>query len=309
MSILTPTRAATTGTGTAARGRHRLRRWDRIMGLNARNALIAATNPGPAVRLVNDKIATKIALTAHGVPVADTLAVLDSRRAMARTDWSALPASFALKPSRSLGGSGILLAARRHPGGDGWETASGRHLPLRAVREHVRCILDGEYSPRGADVAFLEPLIHAHPVLEAMSFRGLADIRVICVQDRPVTAMLRLPTAASGGRANLHQRAIGAAVDLDSGTVVRAWIAGEATDVHPDTGARLTGQRVPHWAAVVDAARRCAAATGLHYLGADVVVDADRGPLLLEVNARPGLQIQNVTGRGLLDVLPPEIAA
>lgn len=302
MSILTLPRPALPRTA-ALPGRHRLRRWDRVMGLNARNELIARANPGSAVRLVDDKVATKHALTAHGIPVAETLAVIDSRRALARLDPATLPDAFALKPSRSLGGSGILLAARRHRDGEGWESASGRRIPVREVREHVRCILDGEYSPRGTDVAFLEPLIRAHPTLDAMSHRGLADIRVICVDDRPLTAMLRLPTAASGGRANLHQRAIGAAVDLATGTVLRAWIGGEPTDRHPDTGAPLTGQRVPHWAAVVEAARRCAAATGLHYLGADVVVDADRGPLLLEVNARPGLQIQNVTGRGLRQVV------
>ncbi len=286
-----------------------LRRWDRILGLNGRNDLIARSNTAAAVRLVNDKVATKWALTAHSVPVAETLLVLDSRRALAHVDWDALPDSFALKPSQSLGGSGILLAARRHGDGDGWESASGRHIPVRDVREHVRCILDGEYSPRGDDVAFLEPLIRAHPALDAMSFRGLPDIRVICWDDRPLTAMLRLPTSASGGRANLHQRAIGAAVDLDTGTVVQAWIGGEHIDTHPDTGRRLTGRQVPHWPTVIDAARRCAAATGLRYLGADVVVDADRGPLLLEVNARPGLQIQNVTGRGLLDVLPSQEVA
>ncbi|WP_219416273.1 sugar-transfer associated ATP-grasp domain-containing protein [Pseudonocardia nigra] len=286
-----------------------LRRWDRVMGLNARNDLISRTNPPAAVRLVNDKIATKRALTAHGIPVSETLVVLDSRRALARLDWDALPDAWALKPSQSLGGSGILLAVRRSPTGDGWESASGRQIPIRTVRDHVRCILDGEFSPGGTDVAFMEPLIAAHPTLDDLSYRGLPDIRVICVDDRPLTAMLRLPTAASGGKANLHQRAIGAAVDLATGAVVRAWTDGRITDVHPDTGRTVTGVRVPHWDAVVGAASRCAAATGLRYVGADVVVDAVHGPLLLEVNARPGLQIQNVTGRGLLDILPPEVAA
>lgn len=286
-----------------------LRRWDRIMGLNARNDLIARANPPAAIRLVNDKVATKAALRAHGVPVAGTLLVVHDRPALARTDLARLPDGWALKPSQSLGGSGILIAAGRHPDGDGWESASGRPIPLRAVRDHVLSILDGEYSPRSTDVAFVEPLIHAHPALAELSYRGLPDVRVICAGDRPLTAMLRLPTAASGGRANLHQRAIGAAVDLGSGMVVRAWAGGGLVDRHPDTGRPLIGRPVPHWAEVLHAATRCAAATGLHYVGADVVVDAERGPLLLEVNARPGLQIQNVTGRGLLDVLPPEIAA
>ena len=40
--------------------------------------------------------------------------------------------------------------------------------------------------------------------------------------------------------------------------------------------------------------------TGLGYLGVDMVIDRERGPLLLELNARPGLQIQVANQKGLL---------
>ena len=40
--------------------------------------------------------------------------------------------------------------------------------------------------------------------------------------------------------------------------------------------------------------------TGLDYLGVDLVIDQERGPLLLELNARPGLQIQIANQAGLL---------
>ena len=39
--------------------------------------------------------------------------------------------------------------------------------------------------------------------------------------------------------------------------------------------------------------------TGLGYLGADIVLDRNRGPLLLELNARPGLTIQVTNQAGL----------
>ena len=39
--------------------------------------------------------------------------------------------------------------------------------------------------------------------------------------------------------------------------------------------------------------------TGLGYLGTDMVLDRDRGPMLLELNARPGLAIQMANGEGL----------
>lgn len=43
----------------------------------------------------------------------------------------------------------------------------------------------------------------------------------------------------------------------------------------------------------------CSAPTGLGQVGVDVVVDADRGPLVLEVDSHPRPEIQKVTGRGL----------
>lgn len=291
-----------TGVVTGSRNGRRWRAFDRTLGMNGRNHLIARSNAPDAIRLVNDKQATKSALTAHGIPVSPTLALLTSRQQLRRLDWDRLPAEWACKPNQGLGGNGIMLAAGRHERG-GWRTGSGRRLTLRTVTNHVRFILDGEFSPRGRDAALLEPLIHSHPDLARLSHQGLPDIRVICVGDEPKLAMLRLPTSASGGRANLHQKAIGAAVDLPTGRVVRAWSGSTPLTHHPDSGFPLLGAYVPDWPTILEASSRCAAATGLAYVGADIVVDRDEGPLVLEVNARPGLQIQNVTGRGLLDIV------
>lgn len=115
--------------------------------------------------------------------------------------------------------------------------------------------------------------------------------------------MLRLPTNASEGRANLHQGALGVAVDLDSGKVTRALFKGEEVSEHPDTGRALTGVQVPYWEEILDAASSCSEATGLGYPGVDLVIDEELGPLVMEVNARPGLQVQNVTGVGLAERL------
>ncbi|WP_330295090.1 sugar-transfer associated ATP-grasp domain-containing protein [Streptomyces sp. NBC_00503] len=282
---------------------NRFRGWDPVMGMNLRNARIAEHNPSAAIRLVNDKYATKAVLESVGAPTSPTLALLRSRREIAALDWDALPDCWALKPNQSLGGNGILLAFGRRR--RQWHSSSGKRIARAVVAEQLRRILDGEFSPRPTDWAMFEPLIRAHPDLARLSHQGLPDIRVICLGDRPQLAMLRLPTRFSGGRANLHQKAIGAAVDLATGRITHALVGKEPTETHPDTGELLIGRAVPHWPQVLDAARRCAGATGLRYLGADIVVDADRGPLILEVNARPGLQIQNVTGHGLMTATAP----
>lgn len=276
----------------------RLRSYDTVLGMNGRNDRIAKANTPAAMRLVDDKAATKQALTAHGIPTAPTLHHFTSRRHLRDVDWSLFPSSWALKPNKSLGGNGILLATGAR--GDAWHSGSGRTIAVHAVADHVRMILAGDFSPAGHDTALLEPLIRTHPDLARISHQGLPDIRIICHEDRPALAMVRLPTSTSGGRANLHQGAIGAAVDLATGTVTAARLRQAEVVDHPDTGERLVGAVLPHWQEIVEAARRCSRATGLRYLGADIVVDVDRGPLVLEVNARPGLQIQNVTGRGLV---------
>lgn len=274
-----------------------LRGWDELMGINARNTVIARDNPREAIRLVNDKYATKQALLRAGIPNSPTILFAQSRRETRDIDWAQIPDEWALKPNHGLGGNGIMLAAGRSA--RTWQSPSSKPITVAAVKNHLRQILDGEFSGRLRDEALFEPLIHTHPAMARLAHQGLPDIRVICVRDDPVLAMLRLPTKHSGGRANLHQRAIGAAVDLRTGAITQARVAHRPVTDHPDTGTRLVGEKVPYWIQILGAASRCADATGLHYLGVDIVIDATQGPLVLEVNARPGLQIQNITGRGL----------
>jgi alpha-L-glutamate ligase-like protein len=280
------------------------RGYDDVVGLNSRNQHIARENVPAAIRLVTDKVATKDVLMRRGVPVAETIAVIENRRWARRLSAADLPDAWVMKPNRGKGGNGILIAQRRDACApeQGWRRTSGRALSVAEARDHLRLLLDGEFSGRSRDEALLEPVVRAHPDVARLAYQGLPDIRVICAYDEPRLAMLRLPTARSGGRANLHQGAIGAAVDIGSGRILGARAERRQVSRHPDTGQPLVGSRIPFWMHVLEAAARCGPATGLAYVGADVVV-TDDGPLVLEVNARPGLQIQNVSARGMREVL------
>jgi alpha-L-glutamate ligase-like protein len=122
--------------------------------------------------------------------------------------------------------------------------------------------------------------------------------------------MLRLPTRASAGRANLHQGGIGAGVDLGTGRTHHAVLHNRFVEAHPDTGASVIGRQTPCWREVLAMSRQVAAVVGLGYIGVDIVIDAKRGPMLLEANARPGLAIQIANARGLrprLDAIDAEI--
>ena len=55
-----------------------------------------------------------------------------------------------------------------------------------------------------------------------------------------------------------------------------------------------------NWREVLVLAARCYDMTGLGYMGIDLVLDANLGPQMLELNARPGLAIQVANGHGLI---------
>lgn len=239
------------------------------------------------------------------MPVPDTLAFVSSRTELEALDFDALPDSWACKPNGGRQGTGILLAGRRSDTSDGWVSLSEREISRQDIVDHVRRILDGEVSLGSftRDAALFEPLLQTHPDFARLSSTGLPDIRIICHHGRPMMAMTRLPTQDSDGKANLHQGAVGAAIDIRTGELTRARLHGETIEHHPDTGERLVGQVIPQWQGAVAAAMACNGAIQLTYYGADVIIDAVRGPLVLEVNARPGLQIQDVNRTGLTKAL------
>ena len=73
--------------------------------------------------------------------------------------------------------------------------------------------------------------------------------------------------------------------------------------IHPDTKAELSNLCVPFWKEHLLIAAKAYEMTGLGYLGADIVLDKDKGPMMLELNARPGLAIQIANSKGLKDVI------
>ena len=73
---------------------------------------------------------------------------------------------------------------------------------------------------------------------------------------------------------------------------------------HPDTGRDLCKELVvPMWEEHLLIASRSYEMTELGYFGADIVLDKNKGPMLQELNARPGLAIQIANGRGMADIL------
>ncbi|TVR64328.1 MAG: alpha-L-glutamate ligase-like protein [Candidatus Competibacteraceae bacterium] len=271
-----------------------------VIGLNARNGrYILEYNDRRRYPLVDDKIRTKGLLSERGIAVPELLDVIRTQyeaghlhSRLAR--WE----QFVIKPASGSGGDGIVVIAGQRR--DYWITASGRLLTLEDLQFHVSGILNGLYSLAGQpDAALIEALVHTDPILRTLAPEGVPDIRVVVFRGVPVMAMIRLPTRRSGGRANLHQGAIGAGIHLATGETLQAVMDQRVIDHHPDSDALISGFRIPDWDQLLELSAQCQEAVGLGYLGVDIVLDVRRGPLVLELNARPGLAIQIANRAGL----------
>lgn len=272
-----------------------------ILGMNRRNAaFILDHNPRSRFPLVDDKLRMARLCQQLGVPTPQVYAEISSYSMLRR-----LPQllggrdDFVVKPNRGSAGRGVLVIIGRD--GKDYLRHNGAKVRSDALRQHFTDILSGMYSLGGLpDSAIVQQRIHLHPAFAAIAYKGIPDVRVILYRNEPAMAMLRLPTKASNGRANLHQGGIGTGIDLDSGITHHAVQRNRFIERHPDTGRLVVGMRVPYWEEVLDMSRRVAQAAGLGYLGVDIVVDEQEGPMLLEANARPGLAIQIANGQGLL---------
>ncbi len=271
-----------------------------VLGINERNSSYTLKwNRRALYPRVDDKLLTKRLLAAAGIPVPRLLAVArlhfelrSLRRVLEELD------SFVLKPARGAMGNGIVVVLRRES--NGLVRSGGRVVSIDDLLYHAAGIISGLYALGGQrDVALVEERLELHHELRRVAWEGVPDVRVIVFRGVPVMSMIRLPTHRSGGRANLHQGAIGAGIDLSTGVTTHAILRGAPVQRHPDTGEAVVGVRVPRFDEILQIAVRASDETGLGYVGADVVVDERQGPVVLELNARPGLAIQSANRAGL----------
>ncbi len=274
-----------------------------ILGMNERNAdFVMRFNPRHRYPLVDDKLQTKRLALAEGIAVPELYGVMSTPHDAGRlTEIVAERRDFVIKPAHGSGGDGILVISGQNPRRKGvYQLADGTLISESEIRYHVTNIISGRYSLGGnRDEAMVEYCVQADPVFAAVSYRGVPDVRVLVFCGYPVMAMVRLPTRASNGKANLHQGAVGTGINLATGTTRFAVQDNRSVEEHPDTGEPVSGIQVPQWDLLLDLATRCYELTGLGYLGVDLVLDRDLGPLILELNARPGLAIQIANHQGL----------
>ena len=271
-----------------------------IMGINRRNAdYVLKYNKRHLYPIVDDKIITKERAIAAGIHVPEMYGIISTEMEISKLDSIiGTHNDFVIKPAQGAGGDGILVIADRFEGR--YKTVSGRIISHDEIEHQISNILTGLYSLGGhRDRALIEYRVTPDPIFKSISYEGVPDIRIIVLMGYPVMAMLRLPTRQSNGKANLHQGAIGVGVDLATGVTLKGtWLNNKITK-HPDTTNAVDGVQLPNWDGFMKLAAGCYELCGLGYIGVDMVLDVDKGPLILELNARPGLNIQIANDCGL----------
>ncbi len=272
-----------------------------VVGLNCRNAdFTLKYNKRKFYPLVDDKLKTKTLAQQAGIAVPELYGVIEIQHQIEELPKFLEPYSdFVIKPAHGSGGEGVTVISGRSK--NMYRQINGVLLAEEELKHQVSNILGGMYSLGGqSDRALIEYRVRFDPVFEKVSYLGVPDIRVIVFLGVPVMAMIRLPTRMSKGKANLHQGAIGSGINLSSGKTLSAVWRNDIITEHPDTGQTVTGIEIPKWYSLLDLAVRCCELTGLSYQGVDIVLDEKLGPLILELNARPGLNIQIANRTGLL---------
>ena len=270
------------------------------LGMNARNYLyIYPFNSAEAKKNADDKLETKKILLKHNISTPNLYAKFESRAAIQSFDWNTLPENgFVIKPARGFAGGGILPIRKMK---DGIATSvMGDELTIEQLQSHTSDILDGGYSLQFLpDNAFIEERLIPHPFFRKLGAIGIPDIRVIVFHSIPVMAMMRFPTEESGGKANVTLGAIAFGIDMRTGITVGAYSKKGKITTIPGTKIKVRGIRIPMWEEILLLAARTQTACKLGYAGIDIVLDKRDVAFVLEVNARPGLAIQNANNDSL----------
>jgi alpha-L-glutamate ligase-like protein len=275
-----------------------------ILGMNDRALNYQYLNEGKS-RLADNKLITKKILSEAGIPVPEVYGVIRKRLDIENFDFESLPKSFVLKPAKGLKGAGINIYYNRAKDGRFILADRSKHA-VEDIKAHVSNILDGQFSMGvvpNPSAAIFEERIKMHNAFKIYSYRGIPDIRVIIYRGVPVMAMLRLPTPESGGKANISRGAIGVGIDMARGVTTTAIKNNLNIDTLPGTNIRLSGIKIPYWTKILRMSHKCQDATGLGFLGVDIIIDRDKGPMVVELNARPGLGIQMANQAGLKERL------
>ena len=277
----------------------------KILGINERNInYVRKYNPRSAREIADNKITTKNVLKEADIPTTKILAVIKNRKDLDAFDFNSVSSSFVIKPVNGTEGSGIELIYNRDKKGN-FILPYAHKMSESEMRGHIVNILEGRYSHNYApDHALIEERVKPHKKFRAYVYRGTPDVRIITFRTIPVMAMVRWPTRESEGKANASKGAVASGIDLATGTTTHSMQEKKNGKIYiveyiAKTQLRYSGFKIPYWDKILGYSVKASQIAGLGFCAVDFLIDRELGPLVVELNARPGLRIQIANQDGL----------
>ncbi len=272
-----------------------------VLGMNARQQLYVNQNPKKAKKYGFSKLRAKEFLAKQSIGVPQLFAHIGSFEELKAFDWSTITDPFAMKPANGSAGKGILVFSHKDRVTKNWVSVENREYSISDLELHASNILEGQYSTWGASPrVIIEERVPIHPDFESFTEVGTPDVRIILYHKIPVMAMIRIPTKKSGGRANLDLGALGLGIDMGTGKTTYG-LSGKKTPIRTcfDTDISVTGIQIPFWTSILKTSVRVCNATGYKFMGVDIFLHPEKGPMVAELNGFPGLSIQLANRAGL----------
>ncbi|MBD3329439.1 hypothetical protein GF357_03020 [Candidatus Dojkabacteria bacterium] len=284
-----------------------------VLGINRRNQdYLRPLNSPSAKKIADSKLLTKRILRRSNIQTPELFKVIRTEKQLKYVDWSSLPKSFVIKPNQGSRGRGILIVYGKKKGSEqAWIQSNNQIVRIKDFESHIMQIFEGRFSLGSRrDIALIEERLKTDKLLKKYSYKGVPDIRIIVYNSIPLMAMTRLPTKESNGKANLHAGAICVGIDIGSGITING-IHLKSKSLLSDTyepiemtydqkiNLPIKGIEIPNWDEILEIAVKCQRESGLGYAGVDIAIDRDKGPMVFELNARPGLGIQVTNNAGL----------
>lgn len=271
-----------------------------ILGMNSRY-WYTKMNPGSAKKYGFSKLLTKQLMEKENIPAARLYHVFNTSSDLDVVNWQSIPTPFVIKPASGSAGKGVWIIKKKVENKEEWLNQENVVVTKDDIELHIRNILDGEFSTWGSDhQAIVEEMIPSHPTLAKYAYKGTPDIRVIVFNSVPVMAMTRIPTQESQGRANLDKGALGLGIDMATGATTYGLYGKSDRITHfPNSKKKINGILIPQWTKVLETAVQASNAAGYMFMGADLFIHPEKGPMIVELNGFPGLSIQLANRAGL----------
>jgi Sugar-transfer associated ATP-grasp len=273
--------------------------------------LMAHETIGPAFTLLQptdetDRMADKVWFAAH-------CRKMKVRAVPVLLYLSAGSISTALSETAELPECDLFVKPRQGNGGhqaERYDFSNGTYRNSLGVQFNKTELLAYLLQQSLKDDFIVQPRLVNHPALGDISNDALSTVRVLtCRNERgepeATNVAFRMAVGSNSVVDNFHQGGLATKVDMSTGSI------GEASDIgikpgmgwrdmHPVSGVTFKGRRLPDWQAVLDLAceAHCAFPNRV-MVGWDVAMLED-GPMIVEGNGKPDLDIHQRVERGPL---------